>query len=53
VAPTFVGVEVGPGEHQVRFEYRPSTNYPILFLIGGLTLVALHFVQRRQKEGSR
>lgn len=47
VAPTFVGVEVGPGKHQVRFEYRSSTNYPLLFLIGALALATLHFVQRR------
>jgi hypothetical protein len=48
VAPTFVGVEVGPGEHRVRFEYHSSTNYPVLFLIGALTLAMLHLAQKRR-----
>jgi hypothetical protein len=48
VAPTFVGVEVEPGEHRVRFEYRSRTNYPLLFLIGAVTLATLHFAKRRE-----
>lgn len=53
VAPTFVGVEVEPGEHQVRFEYRSTTNYPLLLVIGAVTLAALHLVQRRRKASTR
>jgi len=53
VAPSFIGVEVGPGEHQVRFQYRSSTNYPLLFLIGALTLATMYFVERRQRLRAR
>ncbi len=41
MAPSLVGVEVGPGTHDVRFRYRPYGEYPLLLAIGLLTLLAL------------
>jgi hypothetical protein len=43
VAPSLVGVEVGPGTHRVKFVYEPypSTSYALLFGISILTIVAL------------
>ena len=41
VAPSYVGVAVPPGTHQVDFVYKSGSAYPQLFLVGALTLVAL------------
>jgi hypothetical protein len=46
LAPSFVGVEVPPGQHSVEFRYEPYPDYWLLFLIGVLTLVALAVVPR-------
>lgn len=50
VAPTFAAVEVEPGAHRVQFEYRPFTNYPLLFLIAFMTLAGIHLVERRRSR---
>lgn len=41
--PSFVGVPLGPGQHQVRLEYRASPLRGGLLLAGlaGLVLIAL------------
>jgi hypothetical protein len=41
MAPSLVGVEVGPGQHVVRFRYKPYAHYTLLFVIGALTLLGL------------
>jgi hypothetical protein len=41
MAPSLVGVAVGPGTHEIAFRYRPYENYPLLFGLGVLALVAL------------
>ena len=43
IAPSYVGVRVGPGTHQVLFEYRPYPYYRLLILVALLTLFALQF----------
>jgi hypothetical protein len=50
VAPSYPGVEVGPGEHDVRFEYRSSTNYPLLFLVGLVALIGLAALDGRRRS---
>lgn len=59
LAPSFVGVAVGPGTHRVEFDYVPYPYYWLLLMIGGLTLLALALVPRfgprvvqRRKERS-
>ena len=47
MAPSLVGVEVPAGRHEVRFRYEPYGHYPLLLLIGALTLIAFAFVPRR------
>jgi hypothetical protein len=46
MAPSLVGVDVGPGRHDVRFRYAPYGAYPALFAIGILTLLALTVIPR-------
>jgi hypothetical protein len=46
MAPSLVGVEVGPGRHLVRFKYKPYAGYPLLFAIGALALLGLILVSR-------
>lgn len=41
VAPGFVAVTVGPGQHSVVFEYVAYPHYALLLAIGALTLLAL------------
>ena len=41
VVPGFVAVTVGPGRHAVVFQYVAYSGYPLLLLIGVLTLIAL------------
>jgi hypothetical protein len=52
VAPTFVGVKVPSGVHQVAFRYSPYPGYPLLFLLGALTMLCLalgpRFLARRR-----
>jgi hypothetical protein len=47
MAPSLVGVEVGPGRHLVRFRYAPYAAYPALFAIGILVILALTILPRR------
>ena len=47
MAPSLVGVEVGPGNHVVRFAYRPYSHYLALLTIGILSALALAIVPRR------
>ena len=47
MAPSLVGVAVGPGRHVVRFRYAPYGAYLALFAIGILTLLALTILPRR------
>jgi hypothetical protein len=46
LAPSYVGVGVGPGRHRVEFRYVPYQHYWLLFLIGALTLVGLALMPR-------
>ncbi len=47
MAPSLVGVEVGPGRHFVRFRYASYGAYPALFAIGILCALALALLPRR------
>jgi uncharacterized protein DUF6541 len=53
MAPSLVGVEVGPGRHVVRFKYVPYRHYPVLLAIGALTLLALGLFPRRDRVRRR
>jgi hypothetical protein len=46
VAPGFVAVTVGPGQHTVVFQYVPYSHYAELLGTGALTLLALAFGPR-------
>jgi hypothetical protein len=39
VAPALVGVTVAPGQHSVVFQFKGYSSYPILFVVGFLTLI--------------
>jgi hypothetical protein len=41
LAPSFVGVTVGPGSHRIAFAYQNYPHYWLLLALGALTLVAL------------
>ena len=43
LAPSFVGVPVAAGRHDVVFTYVPAGGYPLLFLVGLLGLLAVGF----------
>ena len=47
MAPSLVGVDVPAGHHVVRFKYRSYSDYPLLFLIGALAVLALVAIERR------
>lgn len=47
MAPSLVGVKVGPGRHVVRFRYAPYGAYPALLAIGLLSVLALAILPRR------
>ena len=47
MAPSLVGVDVPAGRHEVSFRYKPYGHYPLLVMIGALTLIALAFVPGR------
>jgi hypothetical protein len=53
MAPSLVGVEVGPGRHVVRFKYVPYRHYPVLLAIGALTLLALGLFPCRDRVRRR
>lgn len=50
VAPALVGVRVGPGRHTVRFVYKGYPDYPELFGLGLVTLIALIAFERRRSR---
>jgi hypothetical protein len=54
LAPSFVGVIVPAGTHEIRFVYEPYPRYDVLLLIGAAALAALAFgpglVRRRREE---
>jgi hypothetical protein len=56
LAPSFVGVAVGPGKHSIEFDYVPYPDYWVLFTISGLTLLGLalvpRLVARRRKKSA-
>ena len=41
IAPSLVGVEVPAGEHVIKFHYKSYSHYPILVVIGILTILGL------------
>lgn len=45
--PGFIGVPVGPGEHQVRLEYSSRRLRMVLLILGLVTLVVIPLVERR------
>ncbi len=55
LAPSFVGIPVPAGTHEVAFQYRPSRSYPALFGLGALTLLGLALgpvARRRFRRGT-
>ena len=48
LVPSYVGVSVGPGVHQVRMEYRPQPLRTGLLWFGLLTLALLGLAERRR-----
>jgi hypothetical protein len=48
MAPSLVGVEVGPGRHEVRFRYVPYSDYPLLLAIGIFSALVLAILPRRR-----
>jgi hypothetical protein len=46
MAPSLVGVEVGPGRHFVRFRYVPYGDYGVLIAVGILCALALTIFPR-------
>jgi hypothetical protein len=47
MVPSLVGVEVPAGMHAIRFRYKPVSSYPLLILLGGLTLLGLVLIPYR------
>jgi hypothetical protein len=47
MAPSLVGVDVPIGIHEVIFRYKAYDQYPLLLVIGALTLAGLAIVPRR------
>jgi hypothetical protein len=54
LAPSFVGVIVPAGTHEIRFGYEPYPRYDLLLLVGAAALAAVAFgpglVRRRRDE---
>ena len=48
--PGFVGVELPPGEHQVRLEYKPRRLRAILLILGLLVLPAIAIAENRRRS---
>lgn len=47
VLPSYLAVEVGPGEHEVHFRWDPGRGKLILLLLGLLPITALVLTERR------
>ena len=45
--PSFVGIQLSPGEHEVRIEYRPRGLRVILLSLGLLSLLLIWIVEKR------
>ena len=45
--PSFVGIELSPGNHSVRIEYRPRRLRVILLVLGLLTLPLIAVGERQ------
>ena len=50
MAPSFLGVELGPGRHVVTVEYAPYPRYWLLFLVSIGSIVGLAFLDRRRRR---
>jgi hypothetical protein len=53
VMPSYLGVQLGPGTHAVRFEYRPGPLRGFLMLLALLTLVLTAVAERRRHSLAR
>jgi Gpi18-like mannosyltransferase len=53
MAPSLVGVTIGPGTHEIAFRYRSYGNYLLLFGIGLLALLALVVLGARTARGGK
>ena len=47
LSPSFIGIAVPPGIHEIRAEYRPTPYKTPLLLLGGLTLAAIVALRNR------
>ena len=50
LVPSFVGIEVPPGDHHVRIEYRPRRLRTVLLVLGLLVLPLIAVGERRGKS---
>ena len=50
--PSFIGIQLSPGDHQVRFEYRPRRLRMILLVLGLFTLPMIAVGEKRGKAFS-
>jgi hypothetical protein len=48
VMPSFIGVRLAPGAHQVRLEYRPGALRGVLLAAGWLALLLVPLAERRR-----
>lgn len=48
MAPSFVGVDVGPGSHEVTFTYKTFPHYPLLLTLGVTCGMSIWFFDRRR-----
>lgn len=46
--PSYIGVKVTPGAHQVRFEYQAGPLRGVLMIVGALTLALIALAERRR-----
>ena len=53
VSPSFIGVELPPGAHSVRAEYRSGLLKTSLLILGGVTLVGVIGFRRRFEQLER
>lgn len=52
MAPSLLGVDVEAGSHTVVFQYQTFGAYPLLLALGGVTLVAVWYLERRRMRTS-
>lgn len=53
MAPSLVGVEVGPGRHRIGFRYVAYAAYPALFVIGLLSALVLALLPRCLRRSAK